>query len=293
MRIYLKFCGLILLFFHFFTLVQGQELRAYALYDKEGRKVEFGKMIDDLAKAEVILFGEHHNNSINHWLQLQTAKALYEKRGKKLILAAEMFERDNQQALDAYLKGDLTVKELEEQARLWPNFTTDYQPLLDFAKEKELKFIAANIPRRYASLVARNGQDTLRQFPREEQRWMAKMPIAVDTLTPGYAEMIDMMGDHMPGNPINFVAAQAVKDATMAESIKKAGSRRHLLLHFNGDYHSKAYGGIYWYLKRLKKRWKVAVISVEEGQTPELALPEDHVLTDYNLVFPEDMTKTY
>lgn len=273
--------------------VFAQELKSYQVYDKDREPIDFTEWISELSKYDVVLFGEHHNNSIIHWLQLKTTEALYEKVGDKLILGAEMFERDNQKILDRYLKNEIDSKELAKEARLWPNFTTDYKPLLDFSKANGLPFVAANIPRRYASLVAKNGLDTLRKFPRKEARYMAKMPIKVDTLTPGYSEMLKMMGEHVPGNPMDFVAAQAVKDATMAESIRKASNRRHLFLHFNGDYHSKEYGGIYWYLANRKKRWKIAVISIAEASDKELSLPEDFVPTEFNLVVPEDMTKTY
>ena len=48
-----------------------------------------------------------------------------------------------------------------EEAKLWPNYNTDYAPILEFAKKNELDFIATNIPRRYASMVARNGRRTV------------------------------------------------------------------------------------------------------------------------------------
>ena len=91
-------------------------------------------------KNDVVLFGEYHNNAIAHWLQLSVTKDLFEKR--KLTLGAEMFERDNQQALDNYLQGKINAKGLDSSARLWKNYPTDYAPLVNFSKENNIPFTA-------------------------------------------------------------------------------------------------------------------------------------------------------
>lgn len=55
-----------------------------------------------------------------------------------------MFERDNQQSLNAYLDGKIEAKNLKDSVKLWKNYETDYRPLVDFAKDKKLNFIATN-----------------------------------------------------------------------------------------------------------------------------------------------------
>lgn len=274
--------------------VFGQDLPAYKFYNQKGKEVKFSKMVNELSQYDIVLFGEHHNNSINHWLQLQLTKELYKKTNGKLILGAEMFERDNQSQLNKYIAGELDEKVLKDSMRLWNNFTTDYKPLLDFAKTNKLEFIATNIPRRYASIVAKKGLDCLNTVTQKEKAWMMKLPVEVTLDTPGYPEMLEMMGDHAGPNAMNFVAAQAVKDATMAESILNAYQSGKLFLHYHGDYHSKEYGGIYWYLKKANPNLKIAVISVFESENPNLPTPkENYKPTEFNLVFPADMTKTY
>lgn len=275
------------------TSASAQDMKAYQIYSKDNQMSTFSDMIKSLGTYDVVLFGEHHNNSIIHWLELKTEKGLFAEKGDKLILGAEMFERDNQEPLNSYLSGTIDAKELAGQARLWPNFTTDYKPLVDFAKENKIPFIATNVPRRYASMVAKGSLDTLNNLPQEEKAYIAKLPIKVDMETPGYKEMITMMPDHSGPRAMNFVAAQAIKDATMAESILDNLKRKQLMLHFEGDYHSKEYGGIYWHLKDKKKRLKIAVVSVFESDDPSLPLPEGAVLTEFNIVVPSDMTKTY
>ncbi len=273
-------------------LTQAQELKSYQIYNSKGKATDFGKMVKDLAKYDVVLFGEHHNNSINHWLQLKATEALYAQVGDRLILGAEMFERDNQEAINRYLSGEIDAKKLTEDARLWNNHKTDYKPLLDFAKDKKLQMIATNVPRRYASTVAKKGQDSL-ILESHEIPWVVKLPFEVTLETPGYEEMKAMMGDHAGTRAMNFVAAQAIKDATMAESILQYWKSGNLLLHYHGDFHSKQYGGIYWYLKKANPNLKIAVISIGEADGGKLPLPEGFNKTEYNLVLPKDITKTY
>jgi uncharacterized iron-regulated protein len=78
--------------------------KAYILYNAKSKKISFKKMIKTLHQKDVVLFGEFHNNPISHWLELEVAKELAQYRD--LVLGAEMFEQDNQQALDMFLKGN-------------------------------------------------------------------------------------------------------------------------------------------------------------------------------------------
>lgn len=277
------------------TGIKAQQFDAYKFYNKKGKAVKTEKIVKQLSDYDVVLFGELHNNSIVHWLQLKFTEALYQQKNSQLILGAEMFERDNQPQLDRYLSGKLDSKSMKDSVRLWTNYITDYKPLLDFAKAKNLKFIAGNIPRKYASQVAKQGLESLNTLDTKEKAYIATLPIKVTLDTPGYKEMKTMMGNHADDLKVmNFISAQAVKDATMAESIINNLEPGKTFVHYNGNYHSKEYGGIYWYLKQRNPNLKIAVISVFESQTPKLSVPEkDYVPTDFNLIVPADMTKTY
>lgn len=283
-----------LIFICSFATLKSQQLKAFQFYDQNGKKVNTEKLVKDLADYDVVLFGEFHNNSIIHWLELKAAEELYKQKSGKIILGAEMFERDNQLQLNNYLKGKILAKNLKDSVRLWNNYETDYRPLVDFAKEKNIPFIATNIPRIFASKVAKEGLESLNKLSANEKKFMAKLPIFITLETPGYEEMKKMMGEHSGDKAMNFVAAQAVKDATMAESISQNLKPHYTFLHFNGDYHSKEFGGIYWYLKQKNPSLKIAVISVFESDDSKLTLPtKDFKPTDYNLVIPTDMAKSY
>lgn len=78
----------------------------------------------------MVFFGELHDNPIAHWLELEITKDLYSEKGKNLILAAEMFETDNQIMIDEYYSGSIKESSFEGEVRLWSNYKTDYKPLL-------------------------------------------------------------------------------------------------------------------------------------------------------------------
>ncbi|WP_160136848.1 ChaN family lipoprotein [Chryseobacterium sp. c4a] len=278
-----------------FCSLSAQNFKAYQFYDQKGKELKTDKLVKELAEYDVVFFGENHNSSINHWLQLKITEALYEKKNGKLILGAEMFERDNQAQLNQYLNGKLDAKAFKDSARLWNNYATDYKPLVDFAKNKKLNFIATNIPRRYASQTAKEGLESLNNLSDKEKSYIAQLPIKVTLDTPGYPEMKAMMGDHAEGTKVmNFISAQATKDATMAESILKNIQAGKTFIHYNGNYHSKEFGGTYWYIKQKNPNLKMAVISVFESEDPELKVPsKDYIPTEFNLIIPSDMTKTF
>lgn len=279
---------------------------AYVLFDQKLKTTSYDKLLRQAADADVVLFGELHNNPICHWLELQLVKDLQARKPGSLVLGAEMFETDNQPALTRYVTGQTTNDELAKQARLWPNFDTDYKPIVDFAREQKIPFVATNVPRRYASLVARQGLAALDTLSADAKRQMAPLPLTVDLTLPGYKAMLDMMGDSGHGtsgqpNPhagqsdmaANFARAQAIKDATMAYFISINRRPGQTLLHLNGDYHSKNFDGIVWYLKKQQPTLKILTISSVE--LPDVAKPdkENRDLADFVLAIPADMTKTY
>ncbi len=271
-----------------FALANAQDKQPYQLYTKDGKKTTYKKMLSAAADAQVVLFGEHHDNSIVHWLQLELTKDLAEK--KNLVLGAEMIEADNQKQLDQYLAGQINQKAFDTLARLWPNYKTDYKPLVDFAKEKKFAFIAANIPRRYASQVYRGGFEALEKLTPEEKSWIAPLPIAYDASLPGYVAMLEMAGGH---GGDNLPKAQAVKDATMAHFILQNLKPQTIFIHYNGTYHSDNYEGINWYLKKQKPELKIVTIAtVSQKEVGELE-KEHFKKADFILVVDEDVTKTH
>jgi len=281
---------LLIVFLLSVKLVGAQDKPAYQIFTKEGKSVEYGKMIKELGKSEVVLFGEHHDNSIDHWLELQVLKDLY-AGNNNLALGMEMFEADDQLVLSEYLQGTIEEKHLLSEAKVWDNYKNDYKPLIEFAKEKKLKAIATNIPRRYANLVFRKGIESLDELPEEAKKWIAPLPIEIDLTLPGYKDMVAMAAHGQNMNGQNMARSQAAKDATMAHFILQ--NRAEIFIHFNGSYHSQNYEGISWYLKKAEPKLKIATIHTVEQESIEKLETGNINTADFIICIPKDMTKTY
>jgi uncharacterized iron-regulated protein len=279
---------IILVLFLITNFAFAQDKPAYVLYNSKGKKVSYASLIKQAGTSDVVLFGEFHNNPISHWLQLAVTKDLH--KTNSLVLGAEMFEADNQEALNKYLVGEITQKGLDTMARLWNNYKTDYAPLVNFAKEKKLLFIATNIPRKYASLVNKKGFSALDSLTKEEKAWMAPLPMPYDSTLVTYQNILKMMGDHATPN---LVKAQATKDATMAHFIVKHHKKGEVFIHYNGAYHSDYYEGIGWYLKQYAPQLKVMTITTV-SQKDLKKLEKEHLgKADFIICVDEDMTGTY
>lgn len=262
----------------------------YVIYTKEGKKTSFEKMAKTLYNNQVILFGEFHNNPISHWMQLELVKNLHARK-KTLKLGAEMFERDEQTALNKYLEGLYTVAQLDSATGgVWKNFKTDYKPLVDYAKKYQLDFWATNIPRRFASLVYKGGFEAIDTLTKEEKEWIAKLPIKFDPDLKSYAEIHKMAGGH---GGENLAKSQASKDATMAETIARFYSPVGLYIHFNGSYHSNNFEGIYWYLKQQIPGMTIGTITTVSQTNVKKLASENIGIADFIICVNENMTTTY
>jgi uncharacterized iron-regulated protein len=263
-------------------------MTAGQFYASDGSPLDPEGVARQLAGADVVLFGELHGNATVHEVEQRMAAELLRLRGRDLVLGAEMFEADDQVVLDEYLSGLILHHHLTSEAKVWENYETDYRPLVELAKAGGIPFVATNVPRRYANLVAREGLGALERLGEEARRYLAPLPIRYDLDVPGYPEMLEMRLPAMPGlkaSPGNMVAAQAVKDATMAHFIASRGAPGQLFLHFNGVFHSQRRGGIGWFLSRAKPGLRVATISSVLGDPSTLERGLG-ALGDYVLVVP-------
>ena len=269
-------------------ITYAQKKPAYNLFDAKGKKVNYGKMLRTIEKGDILLFGELHNNPIAHWLQFEVTRDLHNSR--QLIMGAEMFEADNQKPLTDYIEKRIDAKELGNKARLWSNYKTDYAPLVNFARDNDINFVATNIPRPFANLVFRHDFMALDTLSELEKSWIAPLPIDYDPDLPGYKNMLTMMGG---GKGETFPKAQAIKDATMAHFILRNYKNGQLFIHFHGTYHSDNFEGILWYLKRQRPELNYFTISTVEQEDIRKLSSEHKGKANFILVVDSNMTKTY
>lgn len=277
------------------TTLFSQNKPAYVIYASNGKKTNFEKLVEASEGKELILFGEFHDNPISHWLQLELTKEMYEEVGPKLQLGFEMFEQDQQELLSQYMQGSLTAKQFKDTMRLWPNYETDYAPIVDFAKKNKLFCVASNVQRKYASLLFKKGRKALDTLNSTIKSQMAPIDFTVDTTLSQYREVFTM-GGHMGVNMgMNMVESQAFKDATMAQFIMANSGRKEgsVHLHFNGAFHSDFHQGILWYVQQKQPNIRVLTISTVT-QEDVRKLDKEHIgRADFIICVPESMTRTH
>jgi uncharacterized iron-regulated protein len=161
---------------------------------------------------------------------------------------------------------------------------------VDFAKDKKIKFVATNVPRRNAKIVFRKGFEGLDALSDSEKKWIAPLPIAYDKNLPGYVKMLEMMGGH---GGDNLPKAQAIKDATMAYFIEKNLEKGKQFIHYNGSYHSNNFEGIVWYLKQKIPNLKIVTINLVEQNNLKKLQEDNKNTANFVIVVPEDMAKSY
>lgn len=288
---------ILLLFISGQIFAQSSDFPAYLIY-KDGKKANWHELVQAASKSDIVFFGEYHNNPIHHWLQYELTRELFRLHEGKIILGAEMFEADNQLIMNEYLNELIRERNFTDEARLWPNYKTDYKPLVDFARENNIPFIATNVPRRYAAAVNHGGFEALEKFEALALNYLPPLPVPYDADLPGYSAIREMMGmGGKPGGSDNIAKAQALKDATMGWFIINHMKNGHVFLHFNGAFHTDNHDGIVWYVNHYhqtaskKSGPRILTISCEEVEDMK-QLPAENK-ADFMIVTPASMTKTH
>jgi uncharacterized iron-regulated protein len=231
---------LLLMFLPAFAFCQENTTTHYKIYDTKNQKIiSVDDIINDMDKADVLFFGEEHNDSTCHVLEFAIFNKLALKHPGKVALTMEMFETDCQTVLNEYLNGLIREKNFINEARAWHNYK-DYRPMIELAKTGHLPIIAANAPARYVNMVNRMGLNSLQNLDETGKSWLPPLP--VDTITGAYYEkFLQIMGGHNAMGGMQMYQAQNLWDATMGWSIagffKK--HRNYKLLQINGGFHSE------------------------------------------------------
>ena len=156
--------------------VQGSTSGAYIpqrVYDTRRKAFsDFETMLADLARADVVLVGEQHDDPATHRLESAVLQGLM-RRHVPLTVSLEMFERDVQANLDQYLTGTMTEEDFLKASRPWPRYATDYRPMVEMARGHGWRVVAANVPRRLAADVSKGGQAAYDAAKSEDRPWMA------------------------------------------------------------------------------------------------------------------------
>lgn len=264
----------------------------HRVYDVAAERfIGFEALTDRIAPMDVVFFGELHNDPGTHQLQLGLLEALA-GQGRDVVVSLEMFETDVQPVLDEYLAGSISEAEFLERSRPWPNYGTDYRPLVEFAKARGWPVLAANIPRRLAAFVARQGIEGLVALPAADRALMAEsLDCPQDAY---YRRFVEAVGGHPGAHGAGdqeamlrrMYKAQCVKDETMAESIARAADEwpGRLIVHITGSFHSDYGQGIPLRLARRRPALRQAILTgIPTADLERPAVEEDRERADFLL----------
>lgn len=264
----------------------------YKLYDtRTQRIITIAELTESVKDADVLFFGEEHNDSIAHRLQDTIYRSLLSRYGS-VALSMEMFERDCQQVLDEYLADFITDSRLVAEARAWSNYK-DYRPMVNAAKQSRQVVIAANAPRRYVNMVSRRGLVSLDSLSKDAKTYFAELPL--DTVNQAYLEkFIAVMGGRMPNR--NTYYAQTMWDATMAESVYRYWKKHRdtKVFHLNGRFHTDYQLGTFTQL--LRKNKKLRIMNISSFAAADFANPDWSQYTslgDFIIVTDPEVAKSY
>ena len=125
-------------------------------------------LFPSLAKKDIVLLGESHDNADHHRWHLQTLAELH-SRSKEMVIGFEMFPRRVQPVLDKWIRGELSeeafLKEVE-WFKVWGFNPGLYTPILHFARQNQIPIVALNVER---SLISKVGKEGWAAIPKDER----------------------------------------------------------------------------------------------------------------------------
>ena len=259
---------------------------------RDGSDVALDELFDRLAGADVVFLGETHLDETTHRFELATYEALLARRGGRVVLALEMFERDVQPAIDAYLAGAIDEATFLARSRPWGNYATAYRPLVERAKAAGAPVVASNFPAPLRARIAREGLDALAKLAPEERR---TAPAEILPHTAAYWRRVDnAIRGHagmMPAptaDELRLTDTQTLWDNSMGEACALALDAHPgwLVLHVNGGFHSEYRDGTVRQLLLREPAVAVRTVAIDPVTTPASAVSGGAPRADY-VVFAE------
>jgi uncharacterized iron-regulated protein len=270
----------------------------HVYHSPTNRTVSFGEMVVAAARADIVFFGEQHDDPETHFAEFALLEGIARIR-PRVVLSLEMFERDVQPQLDAYLAGHMSEADFLAGARPWERYATDYRALVLLARARGWSVVAANVPRPIANAVSRKGLAALDTLPASSRAFAAReLSCPHDAYFDRFAEEMKVHGGGGPASASNtaemrlmtdrFYEAQCVKDETMGESIARAlqaAGPGAIVVHFNGAFHSDYGLGTAERARRRVSRATSVVITAVPVATPGNADPGVHAAKAEFVIF--------
>jgi len=210
----------------------------YNLQSPSGLDIGLKGFVADIQDADVVLVGEWHTHTGIHRFQTELLQSMI-AANDNVTLSMEQFTRDKQAIVNAYLASEIGEGTLIKQGNAWPNYTSDYRPLVELAKTNKIDIIAANAPKNIIRCIAKEGIGYVDKLPTDERLWLAEN---INTQASPYKThfMASMHHGDESQNENKF-ASQVTWDETMADSIVNylADNPNKQVMHIAGKFHTE------------------------------------------------------
>ncbi len=245
------------------------------LRTRDGDVIQFGQMVGEIKKANIIFVGESHDSERDHQIQLDVIKSL-NKAGAALAIGTEMFRADSQKQLDEWTKGTLGLNDfLRVYYKNWNMPWSLYEDIFVYARDNRIPLIGLNVPEEITQKVSREGFSSLTDA--ELKQLPPGISCDVDRAYMDFIRRAYSVHGRDEKSFVSFCEAQMVWDKTMAwhltEFLKKNPHRTVVVLAGIGHSWKR---GIPEQVKRLSSlSYRVILPEVPEHVSGVAALAQD------------------
>ena len=232
--------------------------------DRKPQLANSRQVLSELARRDVVLLGEEHDDADHHRWQSQVLAGLHAQR-PEMVIGFEMFPRRVQPVLDRWVAGELTIKDFLAQSewdKVWSVPAEIYLPLFHFARLNRIPMLALNVDQDLTRAVAEKGWDAVPAAEREGVGRPAPASAAYQQflfeIYRQHAAMRSKPARAGSRDPVfaNFVDSQLAWDRAMAEVLARqvaapAGAGRPLVVGIMGSGHLRFGHGVPHQLRAL------------------------------------------
>ncbi len=252
------------------------------LRTRDDEVIQFGKMIGEIRKANIVFVGESHGSERDHEIQLDVIKALH-KAGAQLAIGTEMFRADSQKQLDEWTKGTFGLNDfLKVYYNNWNMPWPLYEDIFIYARDNKIPIIGLNVPEEITQKVSREGFSSLTDAE------MKQLPPGIScNVDPTYMDFIRRaysVHDKDEKSFVSFCEAQMIWDKSMAwhltEFLKKNPDKTVVVLAGIGHSWKRGIPEQVKQLSRLSCMVVLPEVPEHASGASELAQDADYIMTE-------------
>lgn len=208
---------------------------------KSGEELTLAQLCDRLAAADCVFLGETHIDEVTHRVEDAVYAGLLQRHDGNVVLAMEMFTRDQQEHLEQYTRGEIDEATFLAAVRAWGNYRTGYRPMIERARGGQHKVVGANLPRAIQRKLGFGGKEAYEQLGADEK---ALLPAELHANTDAYWERFERAVRGHAGmsgeGEARLYSVQSLWDNCMGWSCVRALEEHpgHRVLHVNGGFHT-------------------------------------------------------